>query len=164
MKTTQFSVLSSQFSILKNFHLKNLLLLLLLPFLLGGCRYEEPVLNLQSAENRLIAELWRVHTVLKNGTETTEYPHDAFKKNNYYTFFYGGPMSVSTFMETGTMIESTRGEWEFQDNNKKLYMFFTLRNRDYNFTARIVKLSGKELKFRYTDDDGVEWTLEFYKN
>ncbi|MDR2978868.1 MAG: hypothetical protein LBV02_00255 [Bacteroidales bacterium] len=142
---------------------KSILSLVLVAFILNGCRYEEGVLNFQSPENRLVAELWILSHVLKDGVEITEVPNDALKINNYYTFYYGGPMSVVTYTETGQLIENTHGEWAFENKYKKIHIYFILRNKRYTYTARIVKLSAKEFKYRYTDDDGVEWTLEFYK-
>lgn len=141
---------------------RNIIILLLLTFAFCGCRYEEGVLNFQSPENRLVAELWQLQKIRKNGEEITEAPNDALKLYNYYTFFYGGDMTVVTYTNTGLSLESTHGEWSFEDKNKKLYVSFTLRNRNYTYTARIVKLSAKELKYRYTDLNNDEWTLEFF--
>ncbi|MDL2297409.1 hypothetical protein LJC68_10080 [Bacteroidales bacterium OttesenSCG-928-B11] len=142
---------------------KNILILVVAALFLGGCRYEEGVINFNSPENRLVGEHWQLQTVRKNGDKITEAPNDALQLYNYYTFYYAGPMSVTHFTETGMRLESSRGEWSFEDKNKKIYVFFTLRNRNYTYTATIVKLSGKELKYRYTDNNGDEWTLEFFK-
>ena len=136
--------------------------LYLLAVLFSGCRYDEPSFSLNSPENRLIG-YWLLQVVEKNGEKITD-PGEYFanKPGNYYSFFFDGPFAVTTMVDK-LPIESVKGIWILTDKNRKLDINFTLKNREYIYIADIIKLSNKELKYKYIDSEGNKWYLEMYK-
>ena len=127
-----------------------------------SCRYEEPSASLKSPENRLIG-YWVLQETYLNGTAVDTSIYDAnVPEITYYLFYYYGPLSVTSFINKA-QVESKLGSWELIDKNRNLNIFLVLYNKTYNYKARIVKLSDKELKYRYSDPQGNEWTLHFFK-
>jgi hypothetical protein len=134
-----------------------------LMFLLSGCRYEEgPAISFTSAEKRLRGS-WSVSNVYKNGEETnTESPTVVESKNAQYEFYKNRVLLIS-YIQDNVSKESS-GSWEFGNKKKTLRVVF--QNQYYNISREyeIVKLKSNELKLRFTDDNGVTWTLVFALN
>ncbi len=127
-----------------------------------SCRYEEPSFNLQKPEDRLVG-YWLLQETKKNGAIVDTSIYDANVPHmNYYSFAYYGPFSVTSFIN-GSMVESKSGSWKLVDKNRNIEIFLMLYNKTYNYKAEIIKLSKKELKYRYTDLHGDEWTLNLFK-
>ena len=127
-----------------------------------SCRYEEPSFSFQKPENRLIG-YWLLEKTLLNGQSVDTSIYNAnIPQMNYYSFYYYGSLSVTSFINKN-MVESKSGSWELVDKNKNLNIFLVLYNRSYNYKAEIIKLSNKELKYKYLDSQGDEWTLHFFK-
>ena len=134
--------------------------LILAALFLNACRYEEPVFSLHSPEYRLIG-YWSLQTIYKNDVIIDSVELHANAVGNYYAFFYDGPFAVTAYID-GVLTESVKGSWSFQNNYKQLNLDFVLKNHHYVYTADIIKLSMRELKYEYEDEDGNIWRLEFY--
>lgn len=126
--------------------------------LLSGCRYEEgPALNFTKVEKR-IRGLWTLSTIYKNGEKTdTQSPTFAESKNAQYEFFKS-KIFIINYVHNGIVCKSS-GSWDFGDKKKTLDV--TLVNLYYTISRNyeIIKFKNKELKLRFTDEDGVVWTL-----
>ena len=128
----------------------------------ASCRYEEPVINFQKPEERLVG-YWLLQETQLNGKSVDTSIYNAnIPSMNYYSFYYYGPFSVTSFINN-SIVESKSGSWELVDKDRYLNIFLILYNKTYNYKAKIIKLSNRELKYRYSDSQGDEWTLHFFK-
>jgi len=135
-------------------------ILLLAVIFLNACRYEEPSFSLHSPEYRIIG-YWSLQSVFKNEVAIDSVELYANAVGNYYAFFYDGPFAVTAYINS-VLTESVKGSWGFQNNYKQLNLDFVLKNHHYVYTADIIKLSMREMKYEYEDEDGNIWRLEFY--
>ena len=130
--------------------------------LFASCRYEEPSASLQSPENRLIG-YWLLQETFLNGNAVDTSIYNAnVPEMNYYLFYYNGQLSVTSYINNSP-VESKSGSWELVDKNRNLNIFLVLYDKTYNYKAKIIKLSNKELKYKYSDFQNNEWTLHFFK-
>ncbi|MDR2407280.1 MAG: DUF5004 domain-containing protein, partial [Bacteroidales bacterium] len=131
--------------------------------LLSGCRYEEgPFINFTGVEKRIRGS-WSMSNVYKNGEETnTESPTVVETKNAEYAFYKNGLLNIK-YIENNIVKESS-GSWEFGNKKKTIRVVFL--NQYYNISREyeIVKFKTNELKLRFTDENGVKWTLVFSLN
>ena len=126
-----------------------------------SCRYEEGI-GIGDPEERL-AGYWLLQETHLNGKPVDTSIYNAnIPHMNFYAFFYYGPLSVTSFINNA-MVESKSGSWKLVDKKRNLEIFLLLYNKTYNYKAKIVKLSNKELKYKYSDPQGDEWMLHFFK-
>ena len=131
-------------------------------FVLISCRYEEPSFSLQKPEDRLVG-YWLLQATDLNGKSVDTSIYNAnIPQMNYYSFYYYGPLSVTSFINNAK-VESKSGSWDLINKNRNLNIFLNLYNKTYRYEAEIIKLSNKELKYKYIDPQGDEWTLHFFK-
>ena len=140
------------------FQQRKILLIFASILFLSGCRYEEgPALNFTKVEKR-IRGMWSVSSVYKNGEKTdTESPTVVESKHAQFEFFKNKVLLIS-YIHENVLCQSS-GSWDFSDDKKILEVM--LMNQ-YYWVSRgyeIVKFKNKELKIRFTDDDGAVWTL-----
>jgi len=124
--------------------------------LAAGCRYEEG--NALTSVEKRIRGMWSVSTVYKNGEKTdTESPTVVEAKNSTYEFFKTKILTI-TYSHNNIDCQSS-GSWRFGDKKKTIEL--TLKNQYYDVSRsyEIIKFKNRELKVRFTDDDGVKWTL-----
>ena len=130
--------------------------------LFTACRYEEPSASVQKPEYRLTG-YWLLQDTKLNGNSVDTSIYDAnIPQMNYYAFYHYGPFAVTSIINNA-LVESKTGNWQLVDKDRNLEMFFVLYNKTYRYKAQIIKLSNKELKYRYTDPQGDVWTLHFFK-
>ena len=126
--------------------------------LFSGCRYEEGSgLSATKVEKR-IRGIWTVSTVYKNGEKTdTESPTLVESKYAQYRFYKNKILLISYIQ--GNMLAKSDGSWRFGEKKKTLDV--TLLNQYYwvSRSYEIIKFTNKELKLRFTDEDGVIWTF-----
>jgi hypothetical protein len=135
---------------------KIVLIITVLILLLTGCRYEEGS-AFTSVEKR-IRGMWSVSSVYKNGEKTdTESPTVVEAKNSTYEFFKNKILTI-TYYHNNIDCQSS-GSWLFGEKKKTIEL--TLVNQYYPISRsyEIIKFTNKELKVRFTDDDGIKWTL-----
>ena len=118
-------------------------------FTFTGCDREELIIN-----------SWNLQTVLKNG----EVFNDSTQLHltldyTYYYFFIMNSLDVRTFAN-GQYTASSNGFYEFVDRST-LRMRFTLLYQSYDITAKIKKLTQKELHLEYKDNGDV-YFLKLY--
>jgi hypothetical protein len=132
--------------------------IIVIVFLLSGCRYEEgPALNFTKVEKR-IRGLWTLNTIYKNGENTdTESPTIVETKHAQYEFFKNKTLLIHYIHQN--ILCTSQGSWDFTDNKKNLTVAFTNQYYPVSRDYEIIKFKNKELKLRFTDDDGTVWTL-----
>lgn len=139
------------------------LLLISSLFLITSCRYEDASFSFKSPESRLIGYWLLQETFLNDVSMDTVHYEAYYPELNVYYFFYDGPMSVSSYVGNALTESTSSGSWDFKDKKRTLDINFTLFNKRYRYDAEIVKLSERELIYRYTDSFGDKWELHFYK-
>lgn len=139
--------------------------ILLITFLalLTSCRYEESSFSFKSPENRLIG-YWLLQETYLNGNlvDSTDYEANNPFLNLYY-YSFDGFLLVTSYMENSITESTGASTWTFKDKKSTLTLNFTLFNKRYRYDAEIIKLSERELKYRYSDSYGDEWELHLYK-
>ncbi|MCL2436028.1 MAG: hypothetical protein FWD09_07845 [Lentimicrobiaceae bacterium] len=129
-----------------------LLLFSFLLFSLTSCR---------DPEERIFGS-WNLQTVLINGetyTDSTQF-HLA-TRYTYYNFFYMNSLDVRTYAN-GQSTASSNGFYKFK-NNSTLELRFTLLYQQNEITAKIKKLTRKELNLEY-EEEGDTYLLKLFTN
>jgi hypothetical protein len=112
-------------------------------------------------EERLYGR-WRLQTTFMNGdTLKDSLQYNIIPERTVYDFFYENILTVSTFIN-GVPISSADGFYTFKDNST-INMRYTIRYQLYDITAKIKKLTRRELNLEYTDK-GNKYLLIFYTN
>lgn len=126
----------------------------------ASCRYEEgPFISFRSSEERLVG-YWKLVTVYKNGDRIDSTEVLPNNPGNYYAFFIERMISV-TALDNNVWYESVYGGWDFEDKNKEMYIKFLLKNKTYEYTAVIKRLTRDKLIYEYDDEKGNHWRCEF---
>lgn len=139
------------------------ILLIMFLALLTSCRYEESSFSFKSPENRLIG-YWLLQETYLNGNlvDSTDYEANTPFLNLYY-FSYDGFLLVTSYVGNSITESTGTGVWSLGDKKSRLDVHFTLFNKRYRYEAEIIKLSERDLKYRYKDSYGDEWELRLYK-
>jgi hypothetical protein len=127
-----------------------------LVLVLTGCRYEEG--NALTSVEKRIRGMWSISSVYKNDEKTdTESPTVVEAKNSTYEFFKSKILTIN-YLDNNILCQSS-GSWEFGEKKKTIEL--TLINQYYPMSRsyEIIKFKNKELKVRFTDDDGTKWAL-----
>jgi hypothetical protein len=126
--------------------------------LLSACRYKEgPFLNFTNVEKRLRGA-WAISNVYKNGEETSEeFPTVVESKNARYEFYKNKVLLIS-YLQNNTVKESS-GSWDFGSKKKTIQAVFLNEYYSISREYEIIKFKSNELKLRFTDDNGITWTL-----
>jgi len=135
---------------------KSIIVLVILVLGISGCRYEEG--NALTNLDKRIAGIWSVSSVYKNDEKTdTESPTLVESKGAVYEF-YKTKILLIRYIHNNVVCQSY-GSWEFDEKKKNIELMFL--NQYYHISRRyeIVKFKNKELKVRFTDDNGVKWAL-----
>lgn len=135
--------------------------LLLGVFLLASChKYEEgPWISFTKKENR-IRGYWELTDIYKNGEKTTsESPSNVESIESVWKLFKNKTLLI-TYLDDITYYKSS-GSWDFKNDKEDLATTFTTRYSSISRTYTILKLSNKELKLKFKDDDGTVWVLDF---
>lgn len=137
---------------------------LIVALLIGfsSCRYDEgPGISFRKPEDR-IQGYWLLQKVYKNGEQVLETEDVSRNIGSYYSFFFDGYLAVTVYTD-GTTRESPTGRWLFQNGEKELLIDFVLIDNHYQYVARINKLSYRELRYEYEDENGDTWKLVMFK-
>ena len=124
----------------------------LLLFCLTSCDKPEMLIN-----------RWNLQTVTVNGTpiDSLQMQYHLLPNYTYYTFFIENVLNVDTKIN-GFYTSSADGYYKFTDKST-LEMNFTLLNKRNIITAKIKKLTKKELKLEYKDkNNGNTYFLILY--
>lgn len=125
-----------------------------------SCKYEEgPFISFRDAEERIVG-YWKLADVYVNGEPADSTAILPNRPGNFYSFFIERMISL-TALDGTIWYESVYGGWEFENKNKELYVAFTLKNKKYEYTAVIKRLTRDELVYEYDDENGDHWRLEF---
>lgn len=140
---------------------KILLWLLLSAFVWTGCNtYEEgPWISFTKKENR-IRGFWELGAVYKNGVKTTdEHPSSVESRESVWELYKNKTLLI-TFLEGETYYKSN-GSWKFEEDKENLGVTFTTRYASLTRSYTILKLSNKEMKLKFKDEEGDTWVLVF---
>ena len=139
---------------------KKFLVTLLLLSLFASCKYEEgPVVSSIPVKDRIRGE-WKLNAIQKNGkSTTTEAPSIAESRNNAFSFYKNQRLQID-YIENSTLYQAD-GFYEFSSDKKNLILKFSDRYLSYERTYKILKFKSKELKVKFTDEQNIEWILEF---
>jgi hypothetical protein len=105
---------------------------------------------------------WNLQKVYINGeqvTNSTEYNLLPYYTNYY--FYYENSLNVSTRAK-GEATESADGWYKLQSKST-LQMRFTILDKRYNITAKIKKMTKKEMHLEYTAN-GNKYLLKLFTN
>ena len=142
--------------------IRNILLLLLGSLLLfSSCKkYEEgPLLSFSKPENR-IRGIWELSSVYKDGHKTdSESPSEVETPDGTWELYKSTTVLITYY--NGLNCFKSDGSWSFKDDKEKLELTFTTRYAVLTRTYKILRLTHKEMKLQFTDENGTEWTLEF---
>ena len=120
-------------------------------FSLSSCDKEE-----------MLYSTWNLQSVTMNGQALNDSSQfNVIPKFTYYTFYYGNSLTVQAFAE-GQITTSSDGYYKLVDNSK-VEMKFTILYKRYNISAKIKKLTKKELNLEY-EDKGNTYFLKLYTN
>lgn len=129
--------------------------------LFSSCKkYEDgPLLSFSKPENR-IRGIWELSSVYKNGHKTfTESPSEVETPDGTWELYKSRTVLISYY--SGLSCFKSDGSWSFKDDKEKLEITFTTRYAVLTRIYKILRLTHKEMKLLYTDEEGTEWTLEF---
>ena len=110
-----------------------------------------------SPEYRII-NAWRVSNVYLNGESVENADLQANRPGVYYNMYADHILTVMLYYN-GQVRESTFSLWRLQDNNTQLALDFTILGHHYQYTAKVMKLTKKELIVEYDDEDHNHWRL-----
>lgn len=113
-----------------------------------------------SPEYRII-NVWKVVHVYLNG-ETVEEADLYANRPGVYYYIYADHILTVMLYYNGQVRESTFSMWRLQDNNTQLNLDFTILGHHYQYTAKVMKLTKKELIFEYDDEENNHWRLVLY--
>jgi len=118
---------------------------------LSSCDKEEMIIN-----------RWNLQQVFVNNEPIKEpYPLGLRPIDTHYTFYYANSLNIRTLAEGG-WTESADGFYSFE-NKSTIKMRFTLLYQRYEFSAKIKKLTKRELHLEYTYK-GDTYILKLYGN
>jgi hypothetical protein len=99
--------------------------------------------------------------VYLNGETIEEADLHANRPGVYYNMYADHILTVMLY-HNGQVRESTFSMWRLLDKNKQLSLDFTIIGHHYQYTAKVMKLTKKELIFEYDDEDHNHWRLVLY--
>jgi hypothetical protein len=111
----------------------------------------------------MIVGRWRLQTVLVNDEPYQDSTHFHLLVNiTTFYFQYSNSLNVRT-IANGKLTETADGFYKFEGNKSKIFMRFTLL-WDYNeITAKIKKLTNRELHLEY-EEKGDIYYLKLFSN
>jgi hypothetical protein len=110
----------------------------------------------------MIIKRWNLQTILVNNEPINEpYPYHLIPNYSYYTFFYANSLDVNSYID-GRWEPSADGYYSFV-NKSTVEMRFTIIDQRYNISAKIKKLTKRELHLEY-ENKGNTYYLKLYGN
>lgn len=113
-----------------------------------------------SPEYRII-NVWKVVHVYLNGETVEEADLLANRPGVYYYIYADHILTVMLYLN-GEVRQSTFSLWRLLDKNTQLSLDFTIPGHHYQYTAKVMKLTKKELIFEYDDENHNHWRLVLY--
>ena len=111
-----------------------------------------------SPEYRII-NVWKVVHVYLND-ETIEDADLLANRPGVYYYIYADHILRVMLYYNGQVRESTFSLWRLLDKNTQLSLDFTIPgHHQYQYTAKVMKLTKKELIFEYDDEDHNHWRM-----
>jgi len=105
---------------------------------------------------------WNLQSVKVNGSpiDSVQMQYHLLPKYTYYYFFLETSLNVETIVNG--QYTSANGMYKFV-NKSTLYMHFMLHDKKSEITAKIKKLTRRELNLQY-DENGNTYFLKLYSN
>ena len=136
------------------------LLFILLGFVAVCCTSCYPESTKISPEYRII-NAWKVVHVYRNDDTIEDADLHANRPGVYYNMYADHILTVMLYYN-GQVRESTFSTWQLTDKNTLLNLDFIILGHHYQYTAKVMKLTKKELIFEYDDEENNHWRLVLY--
>ena len=116
--------------------------------------------NLFSIEYRIVRS-WQVSHTYLNGEEIDSTEYIGYAPKTYYYIYADHVMSVMA-RYNGEYRESTFAMWVADQKKKTVNFQYTFYGKEYDFTAKILKLNKNELLIEFDDEKGNHWKLQMF--
>lgn len=116
--------------------------------------------NLFSIEYRIVGS-WQVSHTYLNDVEIDSTEYLGYAPQTYYYIYADHVMSVMA-RYGGEYRESSFAMWVADQKNKTVNFQYTFFGKEYDFTAKILKLTKSELLIEFTDEEGNRWKLQMF--
>lgn len=116
--------------------------------------------NLFSVEYRIVGS-WQVSHTYLNDVEIDSTEYIGYAPQTYYYIYADHVMSVMARYD-GEYRESSFAMWVADQKKKTLNFQYTFFGREYDFTAKILKLNRNELTIEFDDEKGNHWKLQMF--
>ena len=117
----------------------------------------EPLFSL---EYRIVG-IWQVSHTYLNDVEIDSTEYIGYAPQTYYYIYADHVMSVMARYD-GEYRESSFAMWVADQKKKTLNFQYTFFGREYDFTAKILKLNRNELTIEFDDEKGNHWKLQMF--
>lgn len=116
--------------------------------------------NLFSIDYRIVRS-WQVSHTYLNGEEIDSTEYIGYAPKTFYYIYADHVMSVMA-RYGGEYRESSFAFWVADQKNKTVNFQYTFFGKEYDFTAKILKLTKSELLVEFTDEEGNRWKLQMF--
>ncbi|MCR4737970.1 MAG: hypothetical protein K5846_07385 [Bacteroidales bacterium] len=136
---------------------RKILFAILLGFVALFCTSCYPESTKINPEYRIV-NAWKVVHVYLNGETIEDADLQANRPGVYYNMYADHILTVMLYYN-GQVRESTFSTWVLQDKNTQLALDFTILGHHYEYVAKVMKLTKKELILEYDDENHNHWRL-----
>lgn len=124
----------------------------------SSCRYEEgPFINFVRVDNRIRGE-WEISKIIRDDGTSVSSTSAAEESVGAIMDFYRTHIFIM-HCKDNTTIYNCEGSWDFGEKKRSVIVNFRGLRQVISREYEIVKFKNDELKLRYTDDNGVTWTI-----
>jgi len=140
---------------------KNKVIRKMVLFLLSAFCFLLSTFCISCDKEEMLYGTWNLQTVLMNDESLNDsLQFNVIPRYTYYKFFFANSLTVSTYA-LGKTTSSSDGKYIYKGNSY-VKMNFTIFEKSYEITAKIKKITQKELHLEY-DDHGNHYFLKLYK-
>ena len=116
--------------------------------------------NLFSIEYRIVRS-WQVSHTYLNGEEIDSTEYIGYAPKTFYYIYADHVMSVMARYGNDYR-ESSFAFWVVDQKKKTINFQYTFFGKEYDFTAKILKLTKSELLIEFDDEKGNHWKLQMF--
>ena len=116
--------------------------------------------NLFSIEYRIVKS-WQVSHTYLNDEEIDSTVYLGYAPETYYYIYADHVMAVMARYQ-GEYRESSFATWVADEKKKTVHFQYTFYGKEYDFTAKILKLTRNEFLIEFTDEKGDHWKLQMF--
>ncbi len=116
--------------------------------------------NLFSIDYRIVKS-WQVSHTYLNGEEIDSTEYIGYAPKTFYYIYADHVMSVMARYGNDYR-ESSFAFWVADQKKKTINFQYTFFGKEYDFTAKILKLTKSELLIEFDDEKGNHWKLQMF--